>query len=192
MLRNIRLPVCPVVFLAALPWPPQACLCLPHGCSSGQRLDGLTNGGPRARRQGFVSLGWLTAGNRGSFNMQALACPRPPSQPSWRQLPAVPARRYGLGGGELLWDPLSVPWASPSPARQVPLGTPHPRMPGQGAQRPEGLHVAFVSPALLARPAPARRLRPRGLSVKSCRQSRLTSSSERTGRTEAQGRLTRN
>ena len=104
-----------------------------------------------ARRQGFVSLCRLAAGNRGSFNMQALACPRPP-RPHGASCPLSPARRYGLGGRGAALRP-TVPWAGPFRAGQVPLGTASPRMPGQGSRQREGLRVASFHPALVARPA---------------------------------------
>lgn len=84
-------------------------------------------------------------GKLGSFNMQALACPRLP--PGGASCPLPPAR---LGRGD-------VSRASPPrPAlggRRSTLGTPSPRMQGLGSGQQEDLYRAFVPSNLVAHPA---------------------------------------
>lgn len=86
---------------------------VPPNRSSGQWVDSLTDCGPNGRKTRFCLLVPLAAGSWGSFNMQALACPRPPlTPPWWRQLPAAPCVAWGRGAAPRA----TVPWAGPSRA----------------------------------------------------------------------------
>ena len=161
---------------------------VPPNCSSGQWVDSLTDCGPDGRKTRFCLLGPLAAGSWGSFNMQALARPRPPALVA----PAARCPLRGLGEGSCSQN--HCPRGRPLPGRGggvgcgVPLGTPGPGV-RAAARPPRGL---CPPPSWWLIQLGARHRRPPGLSVKFCRQSRQASLSECTGRTEAYGQLTRN
>lgn len=143
-----------------------------------------------AKRQGFVSFGQLTRRETGVLlTCRPWPVPALPPRPRGASCPLSPAREVWAWGRGAALRPTVCPWASPSQARQVPPGTPRPRTSGsrEGFARPRS---PPSPPAPVARPFPSQTSE--ALSVKSCGQSRLTSSLECTGRTEAWGLLTGN
>ena len=172
----------------------------PMLCSrTNQWVDSLTNCGPMARRQGFVFSsqlaeepgGLLTGRPWPVLHSESPPAPLTPAPPSWRQLfNASCSLVVELGEGEGRHCPLG----QPLPGQVGPSGHPQPQNARPGVQAsgrpPRGCCSPLPIPICLQWPLwpiqlRARHLRPPGLYVKFCRQSRQTSLSEGAGRTEA-------